>query len=264
MKGFYVYRFFNASGIVVYVGRSKNFLNRMTAHKYNSEFYRVGNKLEYAKLNNMMDMVITEKILIHNYKPEYNTADKSDGQSMYDIPELEWKPFKMDFYERNKDIPKTDEIKVIKESKSRISNEVIKKLVTVYGIENIEVRENGEFDNPYIIINDRIELIQFNDRYIISTKFKRYKFRKSTFVDDEKELFESVNKVITNYREKGLKVFQVIYKNHDGTAMEIYDDVISVKETNDTFIFKLNKSGTTATYILSKNEVERIKRIWNK
>lgn len=260
MKGFYVYRFLNADGIVVYVGRTKNFLNRMSAHKYNSAFYRVGNKLEYTKLNNMMDMVITEKILIHNYKPEYNTVDKSDGQSMYDIPELKWKPFKMEFYERKKIIPKTDEIKEGKE-KTRISNEVIKKMIDVYGRENIEVMENGRYDNPYIIINDRIELEKFHDRYIISTKFKRYKFRKSIFSDNGQELFESVNKAITNYREKGSNVFQVIYKNHDGSAMEIYDDVISIKETNDAFIFKLNKSAIIATYILSKDEVERIKRI---
>lgn len=80
---YYVYRFLDKSGDVIYVGRTENLKNRIKQHFSSSghlsgECYDKVDVIEYTTFNTKPEMDIYEIYYINKWKPKYNTMDKHD------------------------------------------------------------------------------------------------------------------------------------------------------------------------------------------
>lgn len=91
-----VYRFIDANGEIIYVGKAENLLNRLNGHKHLPDecYHRVA-RLEYCKFDSYDDLYLAEPYFIAKWKPEYNQDYKNRNYS-FSIAELEnreWKEF---------------------------------------------------------------------------------------------------------------------------------------------------------------------------
>ena len=79
----YVYRYLNAFGKIIYVGKTNNMNNRQSQHFSSTghlpqECYAEVDKIEYIKLPTKIDMDIKELYYINKWKPKYNIKDKQE------------------------------------------------------------------------------------------------------------------------------------------------------------------------------------------
>ena len=84
---YYVYKFLNKEGNVIYIGRTTNIHNRMRQHfgdngHLSKQCYSEVSKIEYTTLDSEVAMVICEIYFINKYNPKYNTSDLYRG-NMY-------------------------------------------------------------------------------------------------------------------------------------------------------------------------------------
>ena len=83
MQKFYVYRFKNEENEIIYVGKTKNFKQRMITHfsgygHLPKECYEEVRKIEFLVFEKESLMGIKELYYIAKYQPKYNVKDKSD------------------------------------------------------------------------------------------------------------------------------------------------------------------------------------------
>lgn len=96
MKGYFVYRFLNEDGKVVYVGRTESLTARLQSHfsktggHLKKEQYSCVRKIDYIELKTRTDMKIKELYYIAKYKPAFNKIDKLDDVTLK-IKEDTWK-----------------------------------------------------------------------------------------------------------------------------------------------------------------------------
>lgn len=100
---FYVYRFLNKKGFVIYIGKTQDLDNRVYSHIENGHLplscYKEVDKIEYLELPTRVDMDIVEVYLINLYKPLYNKLDV-ENDALWTVlhNNFVWKPYtKTDF-----------------------------------------------------------------------------------------------------------------------------------------------------------------------
>ena len=82
---YYVYRFLDSEGNIIYVGRTTNIYYRMSQHfgskgHLPKKAYEEVEKIEYTILDNETAMIICEIYFINKNKPKYNTSDLYRGK----------------------------------------------------------------------------------------------------------------------------------------------------------------------------------------
>lgn len=193
---YYVYRFKDIDGNVIYVGKTNNLTNRMATHfgingHLDPKCYGSVEKIEYIEFKNKLDMDVKEIYYIDLFKPIYNKVNKREGRMETEfVNKDEWKTFvlknneyvekleeelkelealnketeknliyyKKRFHELNNEkASKADEtIKLHRELKEVLEN---RKEIRKIGDEFIEGNVTGFLDNnPNKIVNCRIEV----------------------------------------------------------------------------------------------------------
>ena len=94
---FCCYRFKDANGNIIYVGRAKNLVNRLETHEHLPEdCYEKVVKIEYCQFGSNDDLDLAEPYFIAKWKPQYN-QDFVNKKYSFQITEFEnkgWKEFK--------------------------------------------------------------------------------------------------------------------------------------------------------------------------
>ena len=142
---YYVYRFLDSEGNILYVGKTNNLENRMYQHFNNghldSNQYTRVDKVEYLQFEQESDQHIAEIYLINKFKPEFNIRDKKDDSLTLTLDvHLNWVKFK---------------ISSVKEVKS--SNIKFKSGDVVF-IHNEYYTPNGKFDYKNYELYNVIEI----------------------------------------------------------------------------------------------------------
>lgn len=84
-----VYLFFNASGKIIYVGKSTNIKSRVSSYFATRLLEKTANlmteakDLSYVKVNSELEALLLEAKLIHSYQPKFNSANKDDKHPLY-------------------------------------------------------------------------------------------------------------------------------------------------------------------------------------
>ena len=97
VKGYIVYMLYRKRGKskkLVYIGKTKNLVQRIQQHK--DEGKKNFNHVEYVKFNSESEQGFGEIYLINKYKPEYNKGDKWKGDLPFIIDlyeNLKWKEY---------------------------------------------------------------------------------------------------------------------------------------------------------------------------
>lgn len=105
IQGFILYRFYYKD-YIAYLGRTKQPLqNRIRGHLFNKPMHRKINidmvtKIEYAEFKSEADMNLYEIYFINLYKPPLNVDDKCRDNMTVTLPEVEWKTFECDLWEK--------------------------------------------------------------------------------------------------------------------------------------------------------------------
>lgn len=84
ISGFFVYRFTDECGRVVYVGSTGKLNARMKVHSRKSEFWMGSNKLHLYKAEDKFDMMITEIVETNYSRPEFDKV-KAYGRMFIDF-----------------------------------------------------------------------------------------------------------------------------------------------------------------------------------
>lgn len=100
---FYIYRFIDKDGNVIYIGRTKDIRRRIIkehftckTHLPNESYFEV-EKIEYAEFSNESEQVAYEAILINKEKPKYNIQFKDGGCFDVNLPKIKWMLFEWDY-----------------------------------------------------------------------------------------------------------------------------------------------------------------------
>jgi predicted GIY-YIG superfamily endonuclease len=96
---YYVYRFINKEGDIIYVGRTQNLHNRMNQHfgskgHLPKQAYDEVNRIEYTILDSEIKMVMCEIYEINKFNSKYNTKDLYRGEiylEQFEDENLQWK-----------------------------------------------------------------------------------------------------------------------------------------------------------------------------
>lgn len=90
---FYVYRFINKIGEIIYVGKTNHIPTRMYQHKTKKmPFWKEWYKIEYVEFENEGDQLLYEMLMINKYNPIYNKKDKFNAAlPLEDVRKNDWK-----------------------------------------------------------------------------------------------------------------------------------------------------------------------------
>ena len=97
-----VYRFINNKGDIIYIGKSKRIVTRLTKEHFTknghlpSDCYNQTVKVEICMFKTEADMMIAELYFINIYKPYYNTDSKTVDSvtvSINGFDDMEWEEF---------------------------------------------------------------------------------------------------------------------------------------------------------------------------
>lgn len=103
---YYVYRFFDKFERIIYIGRTRDIVNRIEKQHFggkghlSQDCYDEVRKVEYAELSSANEQYIYEIYLISQHKPMHNTQFMSDSNIEFQLPGLEWKVYR--FAEKDK------------------------------------------------------------------------------------------------------------------------------------------------------------------
>lgn len=90
----YVYKFINSNNEIIYIGKSKELIKRISNHIHlPKECYSETKQILCAKLNNVDEMSIYERYLINVYSPKYNKQYNNGSKFIFTLPQLEWEEF---------------------------------------------------------------------------------------------------------------------------------------------------------------------------
>lgn len=101
---YYLYRFLDADGNILYIGRTNDIERRILKEHFTElghlpeECYKSIDKIEYAEITNESEEVAYEAILINKLRPKYNVQFKDDGKFSIELPKFEWKRLEIDEY----------------------------------------------------------------------------------------------------------------------------------------------------------------------
>lgn len=70
---FSVYYFFDETGELLYVGRTKNFMRRLTAHAVDTSWFRDVRKVMVEPFSANQDAIDVEMRMIAELRPRFNT-----------------------------------------------------------------------------------------------------------------------------------------------------------------------------------------------
>lgn len=87
-----VYVMFDDDGVVLYVGKTKDFARRQKEHRQYSRFYRNVAKIDFYRTSTAYDREILETHLINELKPKHNKSKSFFRESEYhaELDEIEW------------------------------------------------------------------------------------------------------------------------------------------------------------------------------
>lgn len=89
----YLYRFKDFYGNIIYVGRAKNLIGRLSNHSHKSnenEEYNQVCSIEFLPMKSEAEMMVMEKYYINLYKPKCNVADVWEGDVDKDLEVVNW------------------------------------------------------------------------------------------------------------------------------------------------------------------------------
>jgi replicative DNA helicase/predicted GIY-YIG superfamily endonuclease len=98
---FYIYKFLDEDGNILYIGRTNDISRRILKEHFTAlghlpfNCYKSIEKIQYAELKNESEQVAYEAILINKLKPQYNVQFKDDGCFDVELPEFQWLDFKL-------------------------------------------------------------------------------------------------------------------------------------------------------------------------
>ena len=91
---FYLYRFLNSRGTVIYVGKTNNLEQRLRQHNHLPQScYKSIKRIEYAEFENESDQIVYEVFYINSLKPRYNKDAKGKDVLTISLEDVEWKGF---------------------------------------------------------------------------------------------------------------------------------------------------------------------------
>ncbi len=100
---FFLYRFLDIEGKVIYIGRTNNINRRILKEHFTNnthlpnKCYLETEKVEYTEVINESEEVAYEAILINKYRPKFNTQFKDDGDFKVELPEFQWNEFEWEY-----------------------------------------------------------------------------------------------------------------------------------------------------------------------
>ena len=83
--GFYLYRFVDIKGEIIYIGRTNNIKRRILEEHFTEKTHIVRqcyleiNQIEYTEISNESEEVAYEAVLINRMRPKYNIQFKDGG-----------------------------------------------------------------------------------------------------------------------------------------------------------------------------------------
>lgn len=95
---YYLYRFINFDGEIIYIGKTKNLKTRAEQHFPSRSIKQINYdevcKVEYAEVKTKADQHILEIYYINKTKPKYNISNKEKADITFSINyNLEWKEY---------------------------------------------------------------------------------------------------------------------------------------------------------------------------
>lgn len=100
---FYLYRFINFSGEIIYIGRTNDINRRIINEHFTNnthlpaDCYLETEKIEYTKIENESEEVAYEAILINKIRPKYNSQFIDNGSFVVELPDFKWFPFEWQY-----------------------------------------------------------------------------------------------------------------------------------------------------------------------
>ena len=89
---YYVYKFLNEDGEILYIGRTTNIFQCIQTQSAwcKKPLWEEKKKIEYVEFSSEADMEVYALYLINRYKPKYNVSNKFAGELTFDIEEGDW------------------------------------------------------------------------------------------------------------------------------------------------------------------------------
>lgn len=100
---FFLYRFLDNKGNIIYIGRTNDIRRRILKEHFTNnthlpaECYLETEKVEYTEIINESEEVAYEAILINQYRPKFNTQFKDDGNFEVEVPKFQWYEFEWEY-----------------------------------------------------------------------------------------------------------------------------------------------------------------------
>lgn len=100
---FYLYRFKDEEGKIIYIGRTNDIERRILKEHFTdnthlpNQCYLETEKVEYVEIVNESEEVAYEAILINEIRPKYNTQFKDEGDFDVQLPEFKWREFQWEY-----------------------------------------------------------------------------------------------------------------------------------------------------------------------
>jgi hypothetical protein len=94
-KGFYIYRFIDKKGKIIYIGLTSQKLDYRLSQHFNGghlpgNCYQSVDAIEYSRVNSASEMRIYEIYLINKHSPEFNVEFNRAEHIGFSLPELTW------------------------------------------------------------------------------------------------------------------------------------------------------------------------------
>lgn len=100
---FYIYRFVDKEGNIIYIGRTNDIRRRILKEHFTDnthlpkQCYLETEKVEYTRIDNESEEVAYEAVLINKIRPKYNIQFKDEGNFDVKIPIFNWKEFEWEY-----------------------------------------------------------------------------------------------------------------------------------------------------------------------
>ena len=133
---YYVYRFSNSNGDLLYIGKTIDLKQRMQKHFTSGHLeeavYKQVKEVEYIELSSEVDQYMTEIYLINKFQPPFNSHHKFDSKVGLSINyPTNWKPYYIDGYNM---FTLQEEVQSLENEKKLLSLEMedIRKRMNIY------------------------------------------------------------------------------------------------------------------------------------
>lgn len=165
---YYVYKFLNKDGDIIYIGKTQKLKNRMmqqhftlNSHLYSGVYFQT-EKVMAAELISHEEMDIYERYLINIHSPRHNTRMKNNDAFSFELPALNWEeiPFSTSKMEK------------------QLMREIEKAMIETSPISQSEIEQMEDSDANIQTERDEVNKfgyihIQKNNTSILSLRLKR-------------------------------------------------------------------------------------------